>query len=200
MSNSRTVVGVAGPLAGSVFSLDAGVLTIGRNPDAGIPIVQDSGVSRNHAQFYMQGDQTFIVDLGSSNGTLANGIRLSGPMQLLNGDVIAIGQNVFKVQLPTPSTSPTGSTSVKGNCPNCGGIHTMSQSPVNRSGTSGMNACVHCGHSQLAQPGKQVNINIQGWPQKTLTPRDRKLTIIFAILFGIAFIYLSVVTSGGGPR
>jgi|GEM_PF-5217200 len=74
-------------------------------------------------------------------------------------------------------------------CPKCGKIILQAAK-----------ACVHCGQSFVAQPVKQVNINIQGWPQKQLSTRDQKLTVIFGILFAIAFIFLSVVTTCAGPR
>lgn len=74
-------------------------------------------------------------------------------------------------------------------CPQCGKV--MIQ---------GAKACIHCGHSLVAQPVKQFNINVQGWPQKQLSGRDMKLTIVFAVLFAIAFIFLEVVTTCSGPK
>ncbi|XZE53153.1 FHA domain-containing protein [Planctomycetaceae bacterium SH139] len=48
-------------------------------------------VSRRHAQLRIQNGQTFILDLGSFNGTFVNGNRISKPTPISGGDVIDIG-------------------------------------------------------------------------------------------------------------
>lgn len=49
-------------------------------------------VSRRHAYFFLRGDQLFLKDSGSRNGTYVNGIRLDEHARLLkNGDLIEIG-------------------------------------------------------------------------------------------------------------
>jgi serine protease Do len=79
------------------FPLDAyGELTIGRDADSTIQYdaVRDDAVSRRHASIKVQpGDTpTFMLnDIGSSNGTLLNGERISGEAELLPGDQIELG-------------------------------------------------------------------------------------------------------------
>ncbi|PJF40743.1 MAG: FHA domain-containing protein [Chloroflexi bacterium] len=58
------------------------------------------GVSRRHAAIRLQDKQLNIADLGSSNGTYVNGVRLSAhwPSQINDGDEIRLGQMTFKLQ------------------------------------------------------------------------------------------------------
>ncbi|MBO9513128.1 MAG: FHA domain-containing protein [Variovorax sp.] len=47
-------------------------------------------VSRHHVEFRVEGATTWLIDLGSRNGTLVNG-RLARQRALQHGDVIGIG-------------------------------------------------------------------------------------------------------------
>ena len=68
-----------------------GTLTIGRSSKNDIVLDQDE-VSRNHALVQRQGPAEFwLVDLGSSNGTLLNQRVVVQPVRLANGDRIRIG-------------------------------------------------------------------------------------------------------------
>jgi two-component system cell cycle response regulator len=80
---------LAGDEAGRMVRLQEEI-TIGRSPKATMRLTGD-GVSRLHARLYRNGDITFIEDLGSTNGTLVNGNRLSSPAVLSDGDKIQIG-------------------------------------------------------------------------------------------------------------
>jgi hypothetical protein len=65
------------------------VITIGRLPECDLPLA-DSNVSRRHAQLRRDGDIVYLIDLGSTNGTLVNG-ALIRQHRLSNGDRITIG-------------------------------------------------------------------------------------------------------------
>lgn len=71
------------PLAGKVF-------TVGRLPESSIPL-NDANVSRRHAEFRAAGRNFVIADLGSTNGTKVNGIRVDGEQTLHDGDIISFG-------------------------------------------------------------------------------------------------------------
>lgn len=89
---------VDGPLSGTEFVLKGGAAVAGRHVDCAIPL-PDPKVSRNHAEFIPEPDDQFsIIDLGSSNGTLVNGIPLppSMPRLLSGGDEIRIGGNTLR--------------------------------------------------------------------------------------------------------
>ncbi len=72
--------------------------TIGRAPSS--TIVLDNGyVSTEHALITRRGDQWLLEDVGSRNGTLLNGVKLGETAVISVGDVIAIGETQFKVEL-----------------------------------------------------------------------------------------------------
>ncbi len=65
------------------------VTTIGRLPECGVQLV-DPSVSRVHAELRAQGDGYVVVDLGSTNGTRVNGVRV-GERALADGDELQFG-------------------------------------------------------------------------------------------------------------
>ncbi len=92
------LVATQGPYAGQAFELAGDLMTIGREASHAIALVNDMGVSRTHAQIVRQGDQTLIEDLGSTNGTYVNGIRVSAPTPLKAGDTLQLGASLFRVE------------------------------------------------------------------------------------------------------
>lgn len=93
MSGERWLVMMEGPQQGQTFVLDQVQTIIGRDPSSSIPI-SDPQVSRQHARITQQGNLMVIEDLGSTNGTFANGARLTRAHTLSNGDAIALGNAV----------------------------------------------------------------------------------------------------------
>jgi len=93
MANSFRLVMSQGPQPGQTFILDQDVLTLGRDPSSSI-VISDPQVSRRHARIMQQSGFMVIEDLGSTNGTYINGMRLTGPHALANGDVIGLGEAV----------------------------------------------------------------------------------------------------------
>lgn len=94
------VVSVAvrsGPDTGASFALDTSPIYIGRAPDNGI-VVNDPATSRRHARFEQRGQGFLVVDLGSANGTLVDGVRVVERL-LGAGSVITMGQNEFVVSI-----------------------------------------------------------------------------------------------------
>jgi two-component system cell cycle response regulator len=71
------------------------LMTIGRDPAAEI-IVDADGVSRRHARIINTKGLVTVDDLGSTNGTLVNGQRLTQPTRLREDDLIQVGAAVFK--------------------------------------------------------------------------------------------------------
>jgi|YNPBryantNP2012_1023418.scaffolds.fasta_scaffold02377_8 pSer/pThr/pTyr-binding forkhead associated (FHA) protein len=82
-----------GPKTGETFVLDKDVIALGRAPTNDI-VIAEPQVSRQHARIVRQGDVLVLEDLGSTNGTFVNGIRLVSPHVLVGGDVIALGDAV----------------------------------------------------------------------------------------------------------
>ncbi|MFJ3957339.1 FhaA domain-containing protein [Arthrobacter sp. NPDC090010] len=73
------------------YSLNAPSIILGRASDADIP-VDDTGVSRRHLEIRTQGNASWAVDLGSTNGTYINGQKLDGSIELTDGSVITMGR------------------------------------------------------------------------------------------------------------
>jgi hypothetical protein len=92
------IVATQGPHAGQAFELTGELMTIGREATHAIALVNDMGVSRTHAQIIRQGDQTLIEDLGSTNGTYVNGVRISAPTPIKPGDTLQLGASLFRVE------------------------------------------------------------------------------------------------------
>ncbi len=85
---------VLAPLArivvdGREVVLDRTVTTLGRAPDRTI-VLDDPSVSRRHAEIRLVGSEATIVDVGSSNGVVVNGQRVS-TTTLRDGDEIRLG-------------------------------------------------------------------------------------------------------------
>jgi hypothetical protein len=89
-SNGFALLVDAGPHAAQTFPLAVLPATIGRGSSAGVRLDDDLGVSRRHAELYLQGDILRIRDLGSTHGTLVNGFSISDK-GLEPGDRIRVG-------------------------------------------------------------------------------------------------------------
>jgi hypothetical protein len=80
-----------GPDTGHTFRVGDHPLRIGRSPDNDL-ILRDPATSGHHARLERRGSQWFVVDLGSTNGTLVNGEPIQ-ERELKHKDEIKIGQN-----------------------------------------------------------------------------------------------------------
>ena len=65
-------------------------LSIGRNGDNDI-VVDDASVSRKHAVLIISGNEYSVRDIGSSNGTYINGMRITGVSNLRKNDILKVG-------------------------------------------------------------------------------------------------------------
>jgi pSer/pThr/pTyr-binding forkhead associated (FHA) protein len=74
----------------------AGEMRVGRTEDCEVTIA-DPRVSRNHAMLRVEGTRVLLEDMGSANGTLVNGLRLVGSVELKNGDDIQFDKYKFRV-------------------------------------------------------------------------------------------------------
>ena len=73
-------------------------LVIGRQTECDI-VIADANVSRKHAEVRILPEGTTITDLGSTNGTKVNGLKIGGLRVLVNGDVIEIGPEKVRVEI-----------------------------------------------------------------------------------------------------
>ncbi len=76
--------------SGERVALGEHVTTVGRLPESTISI-NDTNVSRNHAEIRTGSVAYVAIDLGSTNGTMVNGVRIVGEQRLNDGDIISFG-------------------------------------------------------------------------------------------------------------
>jgi EmrB/QacA subfamily drug resistance transporter len=76
----------------------AQALEIGRNPSAGLALIEDHLVSWSHARLEPLADGVAVDDLGSRNGTYVNGTRIAGPALAKPGDRIVVGDTTIEVR------------------------------------------------------------------------------------------------------
>ena len=79
-----------GPNAGSTFLIDQETTTAGRDPGSAV-FLDDVTVSRKHAIVERRGDEWFVKDTGSLNGTYVNGEQVD-ETKLTTGDEVQIGK------------------------------------------------------------------------------------------------------------
>ena len=60
-------------------------------------MLADPNVSRNHAEIRPQGDRFVVVDLGSTNGTRVNGVRVDTQL-LQDGDEVSFGNTRMRFE------------------------------------------------------------------------------------------------------
>ena len=82
---------------GATYTL-SNVLTIGRLEDNDIVIDDDSFISSHHARIEVRPEGTWVVDLGSTNGSFVNGQRLTGERSVRKGDRIQVGSTVLEMR------------------------------------------------------------------------------------------------------
>ena len=76
---------------GKEITLSETVSTLGRASDNTVACINDSNVSRYHAEIEERGGEYWLIELGSSNGTTVNGEDFETEKLLRNGDVILLG-------------------------------------------------------------------------------------------------------------
>lgn len=84
-----------GPLTGRRVEIDA-ELVVGREDEA--LTIEDDEISRRHAVIRPGDGVIEIEDLGSTNGTYVNGVRIEGATRLAGGDTIKLGRSVLEVE------------------------------------------------------------------------------------------------------
>ena len=81
-----------------IYPFTGDTLTIGRGRDNDIQIKNDSKVSRFHCKLYRKGNNFYIEDNKSSNGSLVNG-ELITERRLFGGEELIIGETFFRFRI-----------------------------------------------------------------------------------------------------
>jgi pSer/pThr/pTyr-binding forkhead associated (FHA) protein len=91
------LVVTAGSLAGTRIRLGPGPILIGRAEDSTL-VLDDDYASTRHARLTQQGQQYFLEDLGSTNGTYLDRARVTTPTPVPIGVPIRIGRTVIELR------------------------------------------------------------------------------------------------------
>jgi diguanylate cyclase (GGDEF)-like protein len=89
-SSSAYLIVIGGSQVGEMFQIRKRATVVGRGEGVDVQL-GDDGVSRRHALVQLEAGNVSIRDLGSCNGTLRNGVRVTGSEVLTDGDKISLG-------------------------------------------------------------------------------------------------------------
>ncbi|MET0865506.1 MAG: FHA domain-containing protein [Nakamurella sp.] len=92
-----TLVVTAGSLSGTRLRLGPGPILIGRAEDSTL-VLDDDYASTRHARITQQGQEYFLEDLGSTNGTYLDRARVTSPTPVPIGVPIRIGRTVIELR------------------------------------------------------------------------------------------------------
>jgi FHA domain len=98
VAGAALVIRAGGGRTGESFPLQGERMTVGRRPESDI-FLDDVTVSRDHALLVRRGDDWFLDDCGSLNGTYVNRRRIESH-RLGEGDELQIGK--YKLTYLTP--------------------------------------------------------------------------------------------------
>ena len=88
---------VGGPNTGQSVPLGDQPILLGRGTDAAIRL-DDDYVSTHHARFATNGEQWFVEDLGSTNGTYVGSQRVSAPVPVGLGIQVRLGKTIVELR------------------------------------------------------------------------------------------------------
>jgi len=95
----RLVVEQSGVLApGDEFELDSAAVTVGRGTQNDVALEGDEFASARHVRFEPRRDGVYVHDLGSTNGTYVNGVRIERSRKLAAGDVVRVGETDLRYE------------------------------------------------------------------------------------------------------
>ena len=94
---ARQLLVIQGPLTGTRISLDSRPILIGRADDSTL-VLDDDYASTRHARIAQQGDDWYVEDLGSTNGTYLDRAKVTGPTRVPLGVPVRIGKTVIELR------------------------------------------------------------------------------------------------------
>jgi pSer/pThr/pTyr-binding forkhead associated (FHA) protein len=83
---------------GAAFEAGPVPTTVGRSDDNVVVLDGDDYASGRHARVESGLDGTWVIDLGSTNGTYVNGERIQGRTRLHEGDLLQVGDTELRFE------------------------------------------------------------------------------------------------------
>jgi DNA-binding winged helix-turn-helix (wHTH) protein len=104
-SDNPILLVLDGPVPNQYWTLTEASVILGRDDEADV-MLPDRQISRQHIRIYREGDQYYISDLESKNGTWVNGQRLEGTRELSDGDEIHVALAIRLQFIGSGATAP----------------------------------------------------------------------------------------------
>jgi hypothetical protein len=83
---------------GDKLTLNSSALLLGRGSENDVNLARDEYASSKHLRVEPRRDGVWVEDIGSTNGTYLNGIRLTRPKKLAPGDVVRVGETELRYE------------------------------------------------------------------------------------------------------
>ena len=155
----------SGPHTGQEFVVDrCDTFTVGRSSRVPFPMVDDLALSREHFQVDNEPPLCHLIDLGSTNGTKVNGLRV-GRALLRDGDEITAGDSTFLLRYIEDSQEAKLAT-----CAACGArvpVSAIATDPMTEILSSAVTPdvwlCSNCQASRLRFPKTHSDYLIEEW-------------------------------------
>ena len=96
-SSPKALIVTAGALEGTRIALDGRPIMLGRADDSTL-VLDDDYASTRHARISQSGDDWYVEDLGSTNGTYLDRNKVSGQTRVPPGTPIRIGKTVIELR------------------------------------------------------------------------------------------------------
>lgn len=93
----RAIVVLEENLPPRTYPLRDGEVTIGRAAECTV-VLNDTYVSQLHTKIYVENGFWQVADLGSTNGTFLNRVRLADPAPVAAGDEVRLGKTLVEVR------------------------------------------------------------------------------------------------------
>lgn len=94
-----TIAVIEGSNQGETFYVNENeAILVGRDSIANIKLELDARVSRKHAIIALK-DESYVLDISSTNGTFLNNSRITGRATIKDGDNIVVGKTKLKINI-----------------------------------------------------------------------------------------------------
>ena len=92
-----TLVVTDGQMAGTSLPLGRQGALVGRSPECTL-VIDDEFASGRHLRIFPRAEGWFVEDLGSRNGTIVGGVKITGTVPVESGSVIRIGRTTLELR------------------------------------------------------------------------------------------------------
>jgi class 3 adenylate cyclase len=84
---------------GKILETSSFPILIGRDGNNDFPLKKDTNISRIHAEINIKARKLWLTDMGSTNGSIVNNVRVKNKAEISNGSVIILGKTWIKISL-----------------------------------------------------------------------------------------------------